>query len=373
MHVEIHRLFIEFRRALAAQARCSVVDSLTEAPALADYLDELDPALRLDWSGQSFQGLPALREKVLQVMGIESDCSVEQVLITAGTAEANYLAIMQLLQPGDEIIVDHPGWPQPEVLARAIGARLIRLPRHESRGWAIDIDELAQRLTPATRLIFICNPNNPTGAVLSETELEAIAALADRHGTWLLTDEVYRGLEWGAAPTPSAAAVYARGISTGSVSKVLGLQGLRTGWLVCQDPQLIEDALVLREDSSEIMNVLGEAIADIALAPARYQAALATARERGRRHLQMLQTFIEQRPELDWQPPAAGLIGLAKLHAPVTADTLSARLLAEPYRCFVMPGSAYDCPQHLRLGAGGSTANLAAGLAQLGHCLDSLH
>lgn len=373
MRVTSHRLFNEFRNALSAQPHCSVVDSLTEAPPLADYLDKLDPGLRLDWSGQSFQGLPALRDKVIDVLGIGTECSADDLLITAGTAEANYLAIMQRLQPGDEIIVDHPGWPQPEVLARAIGATIKRLPRHESRGWAIDLVELEQLLSPATRLIFICNPNNPTGALLGKDELQAVAALAERYGAWLLTDEVYRGLEWGDVPTPSAAALYSRGISTGSLSKVLGLQGLRIGWLICRDRQLIEDALVLREDSSEIMNVLGEAIADIALEPARYSQSLAAARERGRRHLQMLQEFIDSRPELDWHPPAAGLIGFARLQAGLTADELSARLLAAPYRCFVMPGSAYDCPQHIRLGAGGSTENLAAGLAQLGRCLDELH
>jgi aspartate/methionine/tyrosine aminotransferase len=161
MHVEIHKLFEEFQAALAHRPAASIVESLTEPPQLGEFLDALDPSMTLDWSGQSFQGMPGLREKVLQRMGCAASCSIDDVLITAGTAEANFLAITQLVQPGDEIIVDVPGWPQPLVLAKAIGASLKRLPRDEARDWAFDLDQLAALITPKTRLIFICNPNNP--------------------------------------------------------------------------------------------------------------------------------------------------------------------------------------------------------------------
>ena len=102
--------------------------------------------------------------------------------------------------------------------------------------------------------------------------------MADRVGAWVLTDEVYRGMEWDNCPTPRMATLYERGISTGSVSKVFGLQGLRTGWMVCQDRQLLFDAMVLREDTSEIMNIMGEAIADIALDVSHFAHAVSKAR-----------------------------------------------------------------------------------------------
>ena len=372
MHVEIHKLFAQFQAALERQPQASIVESLTEPPRLGEFLDRLDPALSLDWSGQSFHGLPSLRRKVLQRMEIAERCSIDDVLITAGTAEANFLAIAQLVQPGDEIIVDTPGWPQPVVLAKAIGATLRTLPRDETRGWAIDLDQLADLVNENTRMIFLCNPNNPTGHLLTVDELQQVANLADRVGAYLLTDEVYRGLEWGDKRTPSAAAVYARGISTGSVSKVLGLQGLRTGWLVCRDPAVITDAIVLREDTSEIMNIMGEAIADIALGDDYYADAIARARTTGSHNLDLIDDFIQAHDALHWQRPAAGLIGFARLELDISVDEFSARLLDEPYSTFVMPGSAYDHPQHLRLGGGGTTARLADGLQRLGDFLATL-
>ena len=372
MFVRPHALFSKFMAGLAARPEASLVHSLSESPRLGDYLADLDPNLPLDWSGQSFYGLPALREKVLARTGTHS-CSSEDVLITAGTAEANFLAISQLVQPGDEMVVDVPGWPQPLVLGEAIGADVKRLQRREEEGWRFDLGELEDLVGPKTRLIFICNPNNPTGQVLTESELRSVVAIAERVGAYVLCDEVYAGLEWTGDPIPRVANYYERGISTGSVSKVLGLQGLRTGWMICRDKKLLFDAMVLREDTSEIMNIMGEAIADIALREDRYDAAVAVARESGRRNLGLVDDWINKRSELSWQAPAAGLIGFCRIDTGISADELAQHLIAEPYRTFVMPGSAYDKTQHLRLGVGGGAdANIEDALERLGRALDDI-
>jgi len=366
MRVKIHKLFELFLRAQAANPRHSVVHSLAQPPCLGEFLDELDPDLSLDWSGQSFQGLPSLREKVVQRWGYAPECHADDVLITAGAAEANFLAISNLIRPGDEMIVDAPGWPQPVVLGEAMGAKIIKLMRDETAEWRFDFAELERLISPATRLIFLCNPNNPTGAVLDESGLNRVVELADKVGAWVLTDEVYRGLEWDGQPTPRIASLYERGISTGSVSKVLGLQGLRTGWMICHDRRFLFDCMVLREDTSEIMNVMGEAIADIALKPQRFENALRKARREGAHNLDLIDAFIESRPELSWTRPRAGLIGFCRLHMPMSAETLSSRLMEPPFRTFVMPGSAYGFPHHLRVGAGGSgNGEISGGLAAL--------
>ncbi len=371
MHVKIHKLFEYLLQTTTAQPEAVLGFSLAESPTLGDFLAELDPNLSLDWSNQSFQGMISLREHVLRQAALTDRCTIDDVLITAGTAEANFLAIMQLVQPGDELIVDVPGWPQPIVLGEAIGAQIKPLPRDEAQGWRFDLAELADLITPRTRLIFLCNPNNPTGQILRRAELEQVVRLAEQVGAYVLCDEVYAGLEWQGERVPAIAGLYDRGISTGSVSKALGLQGLRTGWLICRDRQLLFDALVLRENSSEIMNVLGEAVAEIALRPARYAAALAKARQAGAANLQLLNDFITTRPELTWQPPAAGLIGLCRLLLPVDSEQLAQQLLAPPYRTFVIPGAAYGYPQHIRLGVGGGNAvALEAGLQRLATLLD---
>lgn len=373
MKVEIHTLFAHLLRTVEARPEAVLGFSQATPPRLKEFLDDLDPDLPLDWSGESFLGLPALRQRVLERTGLEGICDLEEVLITAGTAEANFLAFTQLVQPGDEIVVEAPGWPQAEVLARAVGARLGRVHRREDRGWALDLEELAARVTPATRLIFLSNPNNPTGQVLGEAALRQVAEVAGRVGAYVLCDEVYAGLEWEGPRAPAIAALYERGISTGSVSKVLGLQGLRIGWLICRDRQVVFEAMVLRENSSEIMNVLGEHIAEVALREERHARLVQRAREEGRRNLDLLNAFLASREELSWHPPRAGLIGLCRLHLDLDGDELAERLLAPPYRTFVLPGSAFGLPRHLRLGVGGGpAARLELGLERLGRLLDTL-
>lgn len=371
MKVKIHKLFEFLLQTTADEPEAALGFSLAAPPRLGDYLDELDPELSLDWSNQSFQGKPVLRQRVIARAGLTGACTANDVLITAGAAEANFLTLTQLVQPGDEMIVDVPGWPQPLVLGEAIGADVKLLTRREGNNWRFDMDELASLISNRTRLIFLCNPNNPTGQVLRETELREIVKMADQVGAYLLCDEVYAGLEWNGERIPSVAGLYERGISTGSVSKTLGLQGLRTGWLISRDPSVVLDAVILRENSSEIMNVMGEMIAEIALGEERYDHALAKAKQEGLANLALLDDFIAAREELTWQRPPAGLIGLCRLHLPIEGEELARRLLKPPYRTFVIPGSAYGFPRHIRLGVGGGpAADLDVGLARLGQFLD---
>jgi len=370
MKVKIHTLFQYLLETTDAAPEAIVGFSLSGAPKLGDYLDDLDPEQSLDWNNRDFRGLPELRDHVLAQAGLTGICAPADVLITAGAAEANYLAIMQLLQPEDEIIVETPGWPQAEVLAKAIGAKITRITRQESDGWHLPIDQLADAVSDRTRMIFLTNPNNPTGDLLSADEIARLVDIADSVGAWLLIDEVYAGLEWDGPRAPSVAGMYPKGITTGSVSKALGLQGLRTGWMICPDPTLIMDAVILRENSSEIMNIMGEVIAEIALRPDRYGAAMEKARREGRENLAQMNDWVDAQPGLTWVPPRAGLIGLARLPDGIDSDDFARRLLADPYRTFLLPGSAYDQPGHIRLGVGGGAAvKLADGLSRLSQAL----
>lgn len=371
MKVTIHKLF-DYLLSTAEQAPdCILGFSLSQSPRLAAFLPDLDPDLPLDWNGVSFQGLPALRQRVIDQAGLAGLCSPDDVLITAGAAEANYLAFRQILNAGDHMVTETPGWPQAAVMARAIGARLTTIRRREANGWRLDLDELAAAVTPGTKLIFLSNPNNPTGQLLTEAELHRIAEIAEAAGVFVLVDEVYAGLEWQGARAPSIAGITPRGITTGSVSKALGLQGLRTGWMICRDAGMIRDAVILRENSSEIMNILGEHIAEIALRPERLAPAMAAARAQGAANLAVLDAFIAAQPRLSWVRPEAGLIGLARL-AGEPGESFARRLLAPPYRTFLLPGSAYDEPAHIRLGVGGGAAvRLEDGLARLAACLNA--
>ena len=373
MKVRIHKLFDYLLETTEAAPEAVVGFSLAESPRLGDFLADLDPGLSLDWNGRSFRGLPELRARVLAQAGLEGACTPDDVLVTAGAAEANYLAVMQTVQPGERLVVEKPGWPQAEVLGRAIGAEVVAVARSEEHGWRLPLDRLAEAAVPGTRMIFLSNPNNPTGRLMTADELGEATAIARRAGAWLLVDEVYAGLEWGEPRTPSVAGLYEKGITTGSVSKALGLQGLRTGWLICRDPSLVMDGVILRENSSEIMNVLGEHIAEIALRPERLGPALAKARAEGQANLDRLDRFVASTPGLSWHAPQAGLIGLARLPEGLDGEDFARRLLAPPYRTFLLPGSAYGEPRHVRLGVGGGRgANLEVGLERLARLLGEM-
>lgn len=371
MKVTIHKLFDYLLETTAQDPpECFIGFSLARSPRLKDFLPDLDPEMSLDWNGKSFLGLPALRQRVLDQAGLS--LPLDSVLITAGAAEANYLLFRQLLTDGDEIITEAPGWPQAGVMARAIGARMVQVAREEAPGWWLDPDAVARAITPKTRMIFLTNPNNPTGRLIPEGDLRALADLAEKHGIWLVVDEVYAGLEWVGARPPSIAGMTPFGITTGSVSKALGLQGLRTGWMICQSPEVIRDAMILRENGSEIMNVLGEHIAEVALRPERLAAALLRARDEGRATLDRLDAFVESESRLFWHRPEAGLIGLARV-AGIDGESLARVLLAPPYRTFLLPGSAYGLPQHIRIGAGGGPeTRLNEGLGRLSAALATL-
>ncbi|WP_176250356.1 pyridoxal phosphate-dependent aminotransferase [Sulfitobacter sp. HGT1] len=372
MKVKIHTLFQYLLETTDAAPEAIVGFSLSGSPKLGDYLADLNPEQSLDWNNRDFRGLPELRDHVLAQAGLTGICTPADVLITAGAAEANYLAIMQTLQPGDEIVIETPGWPQAEVLAKAIGARITRIERREADGWRLPIDQIADVVNDRTKMIFLTNPNNPTGDLLSSDEIAELVRIADPVGAWLLIDEVYAGLEWDGPRAPSVAGMYQRGITTGSVSKALGLQGLRTGWMICPDPQMIMDAVILRENSSEIMNIMGEVIAEIALRPDRFGAAMHKARAEGRANLAQMNAWVEAQDGLSWISPRAGLIGLARLPDGIDSDLFARTLLADPYRTFLLPGSAYDQPNHIRLGVGGGAAvNLQDGLERVAKALQN--
>ncbi|MFN3937216.1 MAG: aminotransferase class I/II-fold pyridoxal phosphate-dependent enzyme [Gemmobacter sp.] len=370
MKVKLHTLFRYLLETADAEPEAFVGLSLAAPPRLGEFLGDLDPDLPLDWNGRSFRGLPDLRRRVLDQAGLADKCSPDDVLITAGAAEANYLVMRQLLEPGDVVVTEAPGWPQAAVLAQATGAELRVVPRDEAQAWRFDPAVLAAAVCDRTRLIFLTNPNNPTGALLDQAALADVVRIADRVGAWLLVDEVYAGLEWDRPRAPAVAGLYPRGITTGSVSKALGLQGLRTGWLICRDPGLVMDAVILRENASEIMNILGEHIALAALEPARLATRLATVRTEGRGAIGRLDRFVAETPGLSWVRPEAGLIGLARLPPCIDSETFARRLLGPPWRTFVLPGAAYGMPGHIRLGAGGgAAANLETGLDRLADCL----
>ena len=328
----------------------ALVNSLHCSPQLKDFLDDLDPELSLNWSKQSFYGLPELREKIVATQGYK--VPVENIFVTTGTNEANFLIMMQTINPGDEVIADVPGWPQPFSICEALGATVHGVQRLPEENWRLDLDALEEMTSERTRLIFISSPNNPTGAVLSEEEMKRLCEIARARDAYLLCDEIYRGLEWDDQISPAAVNYYEKAISTAGLSKSTGLQGIRIGWMASQDQELLEDCNVLRVQSTQVVNVLGEYVALAALEPTRYQGLVEAAKAQGREGWEIVSSWIDHHAAFSWVRPKAGFLSFPSYDLSIDSDEFCKRLLAEPYKTYLRPGSAYGFHKHLRLGIG---------------------
>ena len=191
----------------------------------------------------------------------------DNVLVTTGAAEANYLIVHTLLQPGDEAVVMRPNYLQVWGIARNRGVEIKDFDLVEANGWAPDLERLAATVTARTKLIAVCNPNNPTGRILTADEMKAIVAVAARVGAWILADEVYAGAERETdTVTPTFYGMYDKVLAVGSMSKAYGLPGLRTGWVV--GPADVLDEMWARHDYITITGtMLSDKLTTIALSP----------------------------------------------------------------------------------------------------------
>ena len=213
-------------------------------------------------------GTRLLRERIAALYGPE--LTPEEVLVTVGAAEANALVVATLTQEGDHVVVLEPGYRQVAGLAANSGCVVEAFHLLEAEGWRPDLEELERVVRPDTKLIAVNNPNNPTGAVLSESEMNAIVAIAARVGAWILADEVYQGSEVSGSTTPSFFGRYDRLVVTNSLSKAYGLSGVRLGWIV-GDARTVQDLWRRHEYATISTSKLSMKIGELAVEPVRRQ------------------------------------------------------------------------------------------------------
>ena len=191
----------------------------------------------------SHAGLPSLREKVAADYAY-LEGRPERVIITAGSQEALYLALLATVDEGDEVLLPNPGFVAYPTIVRMAGgkATFYRLPR--DRGFEFDVDDFRLALTPRTKVVVCISPSNPTGRVLSETDLASIGDALRDHGAYLISDEIYRDLYYTNERPGSLASFYERTLVIGGLSKSMSMTGWRLGWL-CGDEEVVQAALVL--------------------------------------------------------------------------------------------------------------------------------
>ena len=295
----------------------------------------------------------------------------DHIEVTNGGSEANCIALWHLLDAGDEMVMMTPNYMQVRGLARSFGAKVKGWPLvHDTDAgrWRLDLGALASLVSDRTKLIAICNPNNPTGARFTELELEEIVRVAARVGAWVLADEIYRGAEREHEETPTIWGRYDRVIVSSGLSKAYGLPGLRIGWIV--GPPSIVDALWGVHDYTTIApGALNDRLARMAFE--RRERLLARTRGIIRSNYAIVRRWLERRPALSHAAPDAGAIVFVRYAYDINSTTLVERLRDER-SVLVVPGDHFHMDRYLRLGFGSHPALLNGALDRVGEMLDTL-
>lgn len=330
---------------------------------LLDYrAGALEELLAVELNYPHVNGIPRLREIIA---GLYDGASADNVLVTVGAIEANYLATRVLLKRGDELVVMLPNYMQIWGIARNSDYRIATFHLQAERGWEPDLAELEERVTPETRAIAICNPNNPTGAILSEKAMDAIVAAAERVGAWILADEVYAGAErLSDRQTPSFYGRYDKVVAVGSMSKAYGLPGLRVGWAVAP-AEMIDDLWALHEYTTLSATALSNRLAALALSPEVRPEILKRTRGYIRRGYPELEKWIAGQDGLfELTPPGAAAIAFLRYHLQVNSTQLVERLRKEK-SVLVVPGDVFGMDGYLRVSYGLPVEYLTTALGRL--------
>ena len=337
------------------EARYLLCASDVQGYPMADLLALADDETRTLWSdlrlgyGES-TGHPLLRR---EIASLYETVEPDEVLTFAGAEEAIFCLLNVLVGPGDHAIVTWPGYQSLYEVARAAGADVTLHELREEAGWALDLDLLRRQVTPATRLVVVNAPHNPTGMQPDRATYDALVAIAADAGAYLVMDEVYRGLEVDPADQlPAGADALPRGISIGVMSKSFAMAGLRIGWLATHDRELLARVAAFKDYTticssgpSEILAIIGLRARDHVL-------------ERSRGivlgNLARLDAFFERWPDaFTWVRPRAGSIGYPRLIAPGAELDDWAAHLVETEGVLLLPGSRFGQPgNHFRIGFG---------------------
>ncbi len=331
---------------------------------LVDPLTLKDTALGYPQSNGSIE----LRELISDLY---PGSDAENVVVTNGTAEANFVSVLNLVEPGDHVVVMLPNYMQIWGLARSLGANVEPLWLREETKWAPDLDELARVVTDKTKLIAICNPNNPTGAVLSEDDMREICKIGGKVGAWILSDEVYQGAEHGEEPSPTLWGWYDRLLVTCGLSKAYGLPGLRIGWVV-GPPDKVEDLWSYKDYTSIGPGALSDTLARVALEPTRRHQILARTRSIIKKQFPVLEKWVsEQNGLFTMVPPQAAAIAYLRYDLEIGSGELITRAREEK-SVLLVPGDQLNMDRYIRVGFGYDVEILEKGLELFSELLETV-
>ena len=362
---KIERYFARYEfatRHLLCASDCEAMtidDLLAYEPGAAEAFGE-------HWLGYTESpGDPDLRRAIATLY---ESIDADQILVHSGAEEAIFSFMNCALEAGDQVIVHNPCYQSLQEVARALGAEVVPWQADAAAAWSLDPDRLAAMVTPRTKAIVVNCPHNPTGYLMTAEQQSAMIEVARRHGLWLFSDEVYRGLEYDPAERlPAACDRYERAVSLGVLSKTYGLPGLRIGWIASRETEMLARMAAFKDYLTICNSAPSEFLARVAL---KHQQAIA-ARNLAivGDNLALLDGFFERWAErFSWVRPRAGAIAFPAYR--LGSVEALCRDLAARAEVLLLPGTVYDAGErHFRLGFG--RRGFPEGLAALEAALES--
>ena len=302
------------------------------------------------------EGLPEFRKGVC---GLYKTLNIENIVPTHGASGANHHVFYSLISPGDRVVSIMPTYQQLYSIPESYGADVQILHLSKENNYLPDLEKLRRLVTPKTKMICINNPNNPTGALMSEQMLREIVEIASSADAWILCDEVYRHLSQEDGWCPSIVDLYEKGISVSSMSKVFSLAGLRLGWIATHDMSVVKSCLSHRDYNLVSCGVFDEMLAAAALKHS--DKLLERSRKIVRENLQILDDWVGSEPHVSYVKPEAGTTALVYYDL----DISSYEFCEEMYKktgAFVTPGDCFEVPHSMRIGYAYGKQDLIDGL-----------
>ena len=307
-------------------------------------------------------GTIALRERIA---ALYPGATIDHVEVTNGTSEANYLIALSQLRPGDEVAMEVPNYMQMPGVARSLGATVRTFELRQGANWEPDWEQFEAALTPRTRLLYLSNPNNPTGSILADAAMRRIVDRSERTGTWILSDEVYLGAEIDRARTASFWGMSDRVIVTSGLSKAYGIPGVRIGWIV-GPPDRVAECWSQHDYITIGPNKLSDRIATVAVERANRERCYARTASILRHNLPIAREWIAGfGGRLTWREPQAGAIALVKYDSDTPSLDIAERVRVNQ-STLIVPGAHVGLEGCLRIWLGGREEFLREGLRRIG-------
>ena len=319
---------------------------------------ELEELLNLPLGYGYTQGTPLLRQRI---SNLYEGADENNVLVTSGSSEAIFLSAVLTVSKGDRVVMMTPNYLSFNGVAEALGADVDYVPLLKKEKWEWDLDCLNEVVSKKTKVISICNPNNPTGSVLNLEQMLKIVEIADRVGAYLLVDEVYIGAELGTKQTKSFLGMYEKTIVTSGLSKSYAHPGLRIGWIV-SEKSIVEEAWAIKDYTTIASSSLSQHIAAKVLEPETISKLRSRTKVLLNKNLETFSKWVLPfSNHLSFLKPEAGGFAFVEYDMDINSTEL-VHDLRKNEGVFIVPGDSFGMDRYFRIGLGHESTGFSKGL-----------